>query len=64
MADGHLLMHDDGGQLMLLKPNAKEYEEVARSPVCGPTWAHPALANGILFVRDDKELIAVSLPGK
>ena len=64
MADGHLLMHDDGGQLMLLKPNAKEYEEVARSPVCGPTWAHPALSNGILFVRDDKELIAVSLPGK
>jgi outer membrane protein assembly factor BamB len=63
LADGHLLMHDDGGQLILLKPNVKEYEDVARSPVCGPTWAHPALADGILFVRDDKELIAVSLSG-
>ncbi|WP_020471251.1 PQQ-binding-like beta-propeller repeat protein [Zavarzinella formosa] len=64
MADGNLLMHADNGQLTLLKPNAKEYEEVCTSPVCGPTWAHPALANGVLFVRDDKELIAISLPGK
>lgn len=64
MADGNLLMHDDGGQLALLKPNVKEYEEISRSPVCGPTWAHPALSNGILYVRDDKELIAVALPNK
>lgn len=61
LADGHLLMHDDGGQLALLKPNVKEYEEVARSKVCGATWAHPALANGMLYVRDDQELIAIKL---
>ncbi len=64
LADGNLLMHDDGGQLALLKPSVKEYEEVCRSPVCGPTWAHPALANGVLYVRDAGELVAVALPGK
>ncbi len=64
LADGNLLMHDDGGQLALLKPSVKEYEEVCRSPVCGPTWAHPALADGVLYVRDAGELVAVALPGK
>lgn len=64
LADGHLLMHGDDGKLTLLKPSVKAYEEVCQSPVCGPTWAHPALANGVLFVRDAGELIAVALPGK
>lgn len=57
--DGKLLMLDDGGYLTLLAPNAKQYEELARSKVCGATWAHPALANGFVYFRDDNELICV-----
>jgi len=59
--DDKLLLHDDSGNLMLLEPNAKEYKELARSKICGPTWAHPALADGRLYVRDDKYLVCVEL---
>jgi outer membrane protein assembly factor BamB len=64
MADGNLLMHDDQGNLYLLAPNVKEYQELAKSKVCGPTWAHPAVAGGRLYVRDGKELVCLSLTGQ
>lgn len=59
--DDKLLMLDDAGNLILLDPNPKEYRELARSKVCGKTWVHPALANGRLFVRDEKELLCLQL---
>ena len=57
--DGKLLLLDDGGSLMLLEPNAKDYKELARAKVCGETWAHPALSDGKLYLRDDKKLICL-----
>jgi len=59
--NGKLLMLDDNGFLILLEPNEKEYKELARSKVCGPTWAHPALVGNKVFLRDEKELICVTL---
>jgi outer membrane protein assembly factor BamB len=59
--DDKLLMLDDAGSLVLLEPNAKEYKELARSKVAGETWAHPALSDGKLYVRDAKELICLQL---
>src|SRR5262249_2627313 len=59
--DNKLLMLDDAGNLMLLEPNTKEYRELARSKVCGKTWAHPALVDGRLHVRDEKELLCLQL---
>jgi hypothetical protein len=59
--DDKLLMLEDGGDLVLLEPSPKEYRELARSKVCGPTWAHPALAGGKLYLRDDKEVICLRL---
>jgi outer membrane protein assembly factor BamB len=56
-----LLMLEDNGSLVLLDPNPKEYRELARSSICGPTWAHPAISDGRLYVRDDKELICFDL---
>jgi hypothetical protein len=65
LGDGNLLLHDDTtGDLRLLAANPKQYEEVARSKACGPTWAHPAIAGGMIFVRDNKELVALSLGGQ
>ena len=61
LADGNLLMLDDAGNLILIKPDPKAYTELARSKVCGATWAHPALSDGRLFVRDDNELIALAV---
>jgi outer membrane protein assembly factor BamB len=57
--DNKLLMHCDSGDLVLIDPDPKEYRELSRSKVCGETWAHPALADGRLYVRDDKELICL-----
>jgi outer membrane protein assembly factor BamB len=59
--DGKVLMVDDSSSLILLDTDAKEYRELARSKVCGETWAHPALANGRLYLRDDKELLCIRL---
>jgi outer membrane protein assembly factor BamB len=59
--DGKLLMLDDFGHLTLIDPDPKEYKELARSKVCGPTWAHPALSDGRVYFRDEKELFCVQL---
>jgi outer membrane protein assembly factor BamB len=59
--DGKLLLLDDSSRLMLLDPDPKEYRELARADICGETWAHPALANGRLYVRDQKELLCLQL---
>jgi outer membrane protein assembly factor BamB len=60
--DDKLLLHDDNGSLVLLEPNPKEYKELARAKVCGSTWAHPAIADGKLYVRDEKWLLCFQLP--
>jgi outer membrane protein assembly factor BamB len=59
--DDKLLLLDDAGSLALLDPNPKEYRELARSKVCGATWAHPALADRRLYVRDNKEVLCLRL---
>lgn len=61
--NGKLLMLDDNGYVTLIDPDPKEYKELARSKVCGPTWAHPALVGGKLYLRDEKELLCVPLAG-
>ncbi|MGL6076347.1 MAG: PQQ-binding-like beta-propeller repeat protein [Fimbriiglobus sp.] len=60
-ADDKLLMLDDTGKLSLIQPNSEKYQELSTAKICGPTWAHPALVDGVVYVRDDKHLIAVSL---
>jgi len=49
----------------------KGYEEIDRAKVLDPTnsyaagrtvlWSHPAFANGNMYARNDKEIVAVSL---
>ena len=56
-----LLMLDDSGTLTLFEPSAKEFRPLASSKVCGQTWAHPALADGRLYLRDEKSLVCVEL---
>jgi outer membrane protein assembly factor BamB len=59
--DGRLLVLNDSGVLTLLEPDAKACRELARAKVCGGTLVSPALADGKLFVRDDKEVICLQL---
>jgi outer membrane protein assembly factor BamB len=59
--DGKLLILNDAGILTLLEVDAKGAKEVARAKVCGGTLVTPALADGRLYVRDDKEVICLRL---
>lgn len=59
--DDKILLVEENGDLVLVQPDPKEYRELARSKICGATWAHPAVADGRLFIRDNKELICVQL---
>jgi outer membrane protein assembly factor BamB len=56
-----LLMLEERGDLVLLDPDPQGYRELARSKVSGHTWAHPALAGGRLYVRDDQALICLEV---
>jgi outer membrane protein assembly factor BamB len=61
MGDNNLIMLEEKGDLVLFQHDPKGYKELARSQVCGETWAHPALANGRFYIRDNKEAICFSL---
>ncbi len=56
-----LLMLEELGDLVLFEANADSYKELARAKLCGQTWAHPAYAQGMIFARDDKEMVVVKL---
>lgn len=63
-ADGKLIVWTETGALVLAKPSADRYEELARAPVLsggGMCWAAPALANKRLIVRDHKRAVCVYL---
>jgi outer membrane protein assembly factor BamB len=60
-ADGKLLLLDDAGNLILASAGRDGYRELARSHVCRGTLINPALANGLVYVRDDQELICLEI---
>ena len=65
LTDGkRMLVLGQMGELVLLKINPKEYEELDRMQVCGKTWSFPAYADGQLFVRDQKSLQCIKLTGE
>jgi outer membrane protein assembly factor BamB len=59
--DDKLLLLDDSGVLRLLEHDPKGFHELAQAKVCGATFVTPALANGRLYVRDNKEVVCVQL---
>jgi outer membrane protein assembly factor BamB len=60
--DDKLLMLQEDGTLVLVAPEPSAYRELARAKVCDHAWAHPAVAGGRLFVRDERELVCLQLP--
>lgn len=59
LAQGHLVVLSEDGDLILVKANPQSLEEIVRVPVLdGKTWNHPALADGRLLVRNLKEMAA------
>jgi outer membrane protein assembly factor BamB len=61
---------NDSGDLILARLSPKGYDEIDRAHLLEPTlfsrgrdvvWSHPAFANRCVYVRNDKEIICVSL---
>jgi outer membrane protein assembly factor BamB len=62
LASGHLIVLTEQGDLVLVRATPERHEEIARFPAIeGKTWNHPAMAGGILLVRNGHEMAAFDL---
>jgi len=68
--ENRMFLFNEQGDLILAKLSPKGYEELDRAHLIEPTntmagrktvWVHPAFANKCVFIRNDLEVIAVSL---
>lgn len=63
-ADGKLFIVTINGELVVARVTPKAYEEIGRSQLIGPTRQAPALSNGLLYLRDNEEIICLDVRGK
>jgi outer membrane protein assembly factor BamB len=62
VADGHLWVLSDRGELALVALTPNAYQEKARAQVLtGKTWTMPTLAGKRLYVRSESELVALDV---
>ena len=62
LAGNHLVVITEEGELVLVAASPEKLQELARVPAIeGETWNVPALANGILLVRNTEEMAAFDL---
>jgi len=59
--NNRLLVLDDKGNLKLLEAGREKYQELCQAKICGGNLVTPALSEGRLYARDDKEIICVPL---
>jgi outer membrane protein assembly factor BamB len=61
-ADGKLIIYGERATLALAEISPKKYQELSRTQVLDDqTWTIPTLADGRLFVRNQKELVCLNL---
>jgi hypothetical protein len=67
-ADGRLYYRGEGGTVLLIEPSAKGYVERGRfkqpDRSRSPAWAHPVIANGKLYIRDQGTLYCYDVKAK
>lgn len=63
-------MFSENGNVLIARLTPQGYEKISEAPILKPTnvsfgrdvvWSHPAFANKCMFVRNDKEIVCVSL---
>lgn len=67
LADGQLYCFGEKNQMALVDATPKEYDEHGRFPTPDtgkPSWAHPVVANGRLYLRDQNLLTAYDIRQK
>ena len=60
-ADGKLFLSTMKGELVVAKATPEGYQELGRKVVLGTTRQSPALAGGLLYLRDDKEIVCLDV---
>ncbi|MSR58005.1 MAG: alcohol dehydrogenase [Planctomycetaceae bacterium] len=60
-ADGKLFISTVNGELVVVSANPKKFEELGRKEVIGKTRQAPALAGGLLYLRDDREIVCLDV---
>jgi len=64
LADGHLIILGEKGNLGLVRATPNGFEKLADVPVMGGRcWTSPSLANGRLYLRDESEAVCLDLHG-
>ncbi len=60
-ADGKLFLTTIKGELVVAKATPKGYEEIGRKEILGFTRQAPSLAGGLLYLRDDAEIVCLDV---
>lgn len=60
-ADGKLFISTLSGELVVVRATPERYDELGRATVLSGTRQAPALSNGFLFLRDDKEIVCLDV---
>ncbi len=60
-ADGKLFISTMKGELVVVRATAEKFDELGRSVVIGSTRQAPALAKGLLYLRDDAEIVCLDV---
>lgn len=60
-ADGKLFLSTMKGELVIVRATPKAYEDLGRATILGQTRQAPALADGRIYLRDDKEIVCVEV---
>jgi outer membrane protein assembly factor BamB len=62
LAGGYLIVLTEDGGLALVRATPDRHEEIARfQAIEGKTWNHPAMADGVLLIRNLAEMAAYDL---
>jgi hypothetical protein len=68
LADGRLYYRTEDGTMLLIEPSPKGYTERGRfnppDRSKQPAWAHPVIANGKLYLRDQDVLLCYDVKAK
>jgi outer membrane protein assembly factor BamB len=68
LADGRLYCRAETGTMILIEPSPKEFLERGRfeqpDRTSLPAWAHPVIANGKLYIRDQDALFCYDVKAK
>ncbi len=63
-ADGHLFVLGDEGTLVLVEATSEAYREKGRAQIFDDkTWTVPTLSGGKLYLRDEKQIVALDVSG-